>query len=126
MSFVTHFFQNYTSDVKIYNDHDFEFRLVLMSFLILDDSVFPCIECGFISRSYWKIQVLSQVMHFLKQTLASSSCSMSAQFPYDRHSFYFGVITIGTILTQSLFMWRFPHMVFLSMFTATAIIQTSN
>lgn len=58
------FFQNYLA-LK-HNDHDFEIELRV--FLILGDgSVFKCIEYYFISGTYWKIQVLSQVIIILKK-----------------------------------------------------------
>ena len=104
------------------------FDLDILAFLILGDSVvFQCIDYRFVSTSYWKIHVSSQVIMFSISPGSSSNLSRESEQTCWRKSFKSGVRFFGTNFAQHFVMCNSSCKIYLtvslSAFTASAIIR---
>lgn len=102
--------------LKIKNKiHGFQFGLDWTSFFLGDVTrVFQFIAFHFISRSHWKMEVLSQMIILKRFWSSSSSCSMSAvvgiksracwcKFSWGACCFCYFVWALETIMTTNFF-----------------------
>lgn len=102
--------------------------LLIRAFLILVEvGVFQCIDCLFVSGSYWKVQVSLHVITFFNKFGCSFIiCRISEQMLL-RLSFWSSLRFVGTILAQTLFMFKLLcticQTVSLSTFNISAIIR---
>lgn len=84
------FNHNDSSDVKKKSTFNQAF------FILGDPCFFQCMDCLFVSGSYWKIHVSSHVMTFSISSLSAVNCCMMSKQMFFRFSFCSEVRFFGT------------------------------